>query len=194
MTKRRGVQKCQKSGPGVQSLGENKDNRRTRSGDRLAAVAKLRARRKTRKGQQEDNGRTQHFPALAETVASFFVIRETPNSKPVWGTQGWQARPGDNSRTTASTRRTRGEQDPAAQRSGVQPATVFTSSLSPARENLKGVKRVEETSPDPPETASASHSAGRCPPHYAIWPHLPPAAGHREKSATQSKPGSVGSK
>ena len=56
---------------------EEKSNRRTRSGDRLAAVAKLHTRRRTRgqkafkRGQQEDNIRTQRSPARPDCGQAF---------------------------------------------------------------------------------------------------------------------------
>ena len=53
---------------------DNRDNRRTRFGDRLAAVAKLHKERRTRKGQQEDNARTQRFTGAAKCQKLCFLF------------------------------------------------------------------------------------------------------------------------
>ena len=68
------------------------DKRRTRSGDRLAAAGQAAHQKKkqkenhrrTRRGQQEDNARTRRLPAQPETGASFFFLRENPNSRTAW--------------------------------------------------------------------------------------------------------------
>ena len=63
---------------------KKEDKRRTRSGDRLVAGAELHTRRRTRRGQQEDNARTRPITGAAKDCGQLlFCPKREPQQQPL---------------------------------------------------------------------------------------------------------------